>query len=209
MLRPQSTACSSFLLPKLLGHSRALSLFLTGQTVTPDSPLISGLYHSILPTREEVFPAALALAKDLAANTSQTAAAVTKALVWHGYDTMEEQHIVDSRAIRVLGLSADAAEGALAFKERRAPKFADTLANLAPWMPWVSQAAAERDLQDAPSDTYSRSAVEGGQCRAQEEQAVMLPCSSWWTHRCHECLCTRGSPISVRNETALAKIFTV
>ncbi|EIW57639.1 peroxisomal enoyl-CoA-hydratase [Trametes versicolor FP-101664 SS1] len=129
-------ACSSFLLPKLLGHSRALSLFLTGQTVTPDSPLISGLYHSILPTREEVFPAALALAKDLAANTSQTAAAVTKALVWHGYDTMEEQHIVDSRAIRVLGLSADAAEGALSFKERRAPKFADTLAKLAPWMPW-------------------------------------------------------------------------
>lgn len=153
MLRSQSTACSSFLLPKLLGHSRALSLFLTGQTVTPDSPLISGLYYAILPTREEVFPAALALAKDLAANTSQTAAAVTKALVWHGYDTMEEQHIVDSRAIRVLGLSADAAEGALAFKERRAPKFADTLAKLAPWMPWVSQAAAERDLQDALSDT--------------------------------------------------------
>ncbi len=101
-----------------------------------------------------MFPAALALAKDLAANTSQTAAAVTKALIWHGYDTMEEQHIVDSRAIRVLGLSADAAEGALAFKERRAPKFADTLAKLTPWMPWVSQEAFERDLQNALSDTF-------------------------------------------------------
>ncbi|KAI0636021.1 peroxisomal enoyl-CoA-hydratase [Trametes polyzona] len=129
-------ASSSFLLPKLLGNSCALSLFLTGQTVTPDSPLISGLYHTILPTREEVFPAALALAKDLAANTSQTAAAVTKALVWHGFDSIEEQHIVDSRAIRVLGRSGDAAEGALAFKERRAPRFTDTLSKLAPWMPW-------------------------------------------------------------------------
>ncbi|KAH9847657.1 peroxisomal enoyl-CoA-hydratase [Lenzites betulinus] len=129
-------ACSSYLLPRLLGTSRAMSLFLTGQTVTPDSPLLSGLYHAVLPTREEVLPAALALAKDLAVNTSQTAAAVTKALVWHGFDNIEEQHIVDSRAIRVLGRSADAAEGALSFKERRAPRFTDKLENLAPWMPW-------------------------------------------------------------------------
>ncbi|KAI0758715.1 peroxisomal enoyl-CoA-hydratase [Fomes fomentarius] len=131
-------AISSYLLPKLLGHSRALSLFLTGATVSPDSPLIAGLYHSILPTREEVLPAALSLAKDLAENTSQTAVAVTKALVWRGYDNIEEQHILDSRAIRVLGTSADAAEGAKAFKERRLPKFSEKLSDgtLTPWMPW-------------------------------------------------------------------------
>lgn len=132
-------AASSYLLPKLLGHSRALSLFLTGATVSPDSPLLAGLYHSILPNREEVFPAALALAKDLAANTSQTAVAVTKALVWRGYDNIEEQHIEDSRAIRILGKAGDAAEGARAFKERRLPKFTDKLSDdvLTPWMPWV------------------------------------------------------------------------
>ncbi|KAI0787572.1 peroxisomal enoyl-CoA-hydratase [Fomes fomentarius] len=131
-------AISSYLLPKLLGHSRALSLFLTGATVSPDSPLIAGLYHSILPTREEVLPAALALAKDLAENTSQTAVAVAKALVWRGYDNIEEQHVLDSRAIRVLGTSADAAEGAKAFKERRLPKFSEKLSDgtLTPWMPW-------------------------------------------------------------------------
>ncbi|KAI0359779.1 peroxisomal enoyl-CoA-hydratase [Trametes cingulata] len=129
-------AASSYLLPKLIGHSRAMSLFITGATVTPDSPLLSGLYHTILPKREEVFPAALALAKDLAATTSQTAVAVTKALVWRGYDNIEEQHILDSRAIRILALSPDAEEGARAFKQRRAPKFADKLGRLAPWMPW-------------------------------------------------------------------------
>ena len=131
---------SSYLLPKLLGHSRALSLLITGATVSPDSPLISGLYHAILPKREEVFPAALALAKDLAANTSQTAVAVAKALIWRGYDNIEEQHILDSRAIRVLGTSGDAAEGAKAFMERRLPKFSDKLSDgtLTPWMPWVS-----------------------------------------------------------------------
>ncbi|KAI0367952.1 peroxisomal enoyl-CoA-hydratase [Pilatotrama ljubarskyi] len=129
-------AASSFLLPKLIGHSRAMSLFITGATVTPDSPLLTGLYHTVLPAREEVFPAALALAKDLAVNTSQTAVAVTKALVWRGYDNIEEQHLVDSRAIRILARSPDAEEGALAFKQRRAPKFADKLERLAPWMPW-------------------------------------------------------------------------
>ncbi|PIL35489.1 hypothetical protein GSI_02217 [Ganoderma sinense ZZ0214-1] len=130
-------AASSYLLPKLLGHSRALSLFLTGATVSPDSPLISGLYHSILPTREEVFPAALKLAKELAENTSQTAVAVTKGLLWHTPDTIEEAHILDSRAIRVLGAAGDAAEGARAFVERRMPKMKDKLSdNLTPWMPW-------------------------------------------------------------------------
>ncbi|KAI9000426.1 peroxisomal enoyl-CoA-hydratase [Trametes punicea] len=129
-------ACSSYLLPRLIGHSRATSLFITGATVTPDSPLLSGLYHTILPRREEVFPAALALAKELAANTSQTAVAVSKALIWRGYDNIEEQHIVDSRAIRILARSPDAEEGALSFKQRRAPKFADKLERLVPWMPW-------------------------------------------------------------------------
>ncbi|CDO69725.1 hypothetical protein BN946_scf184687.g10 [Trametes cinnabarina] len=105
-------------------------------TVTPDSPLLDGLYYSILPNKEDVFPAALALAKDLAENTSGTAIAVTKALVWRGYDNIEEQHIVDSRAIRILARSPDAEEGALAFKQRRAPKFGDKLSRLAPWMPW-------------------------------------------------------------------------
>ncbi|KAI0649033.1 peroxisomal enoyl-CoA-hydratase [Trametes meyenii] len=129
-------ACSSYLLPRLLGHSRALSLFITGATVSPNSPLLSGLYHSILPTREEVFPAALAFAQELAANTSQTTIAVTKGLVWHGYDNIEEQHIVDSRAIRILALSPDANEGALAFKQRRPVKFTDKIERLAPWFPW-------------------------------------------------------------------------
>ncbi|TBU33373.1 peroxisomal enoyl-CoA-hydratase [Dichomitus squalens] len=130
-------AASSYLLPRLIGNSRALSLFLTGATVSPDSPLLAGLYHSVLPTREEVFPAALTLAKDLAVNTSQTAVAVTKGLVWRGPDNIEETHLLDSRAIRVLGAAGDAAEGARAFKERRLPKMTDKLSDhLTPWMPW-------------------------------------------------------------------------
>ena len=131
-------AISSWLLPRLLGNSRALSLFLSGATISADSPLLHGLYHTLLPTREEVFPAAYAFAQELAQNTSQTAVAITKALVWHQADTIEEQHILDSRAIRTLGAAADGAEGTSAFKERRPVKFPDTLSKNSPsWIPWV------------------------------------------------------------------------
>ncbi|CAL1717157.1 unnamed protein product [Somion occarium] len=130
-------AVSSYLLPKLLGNSRALALFLSGATLSADSPLLQGFYHTLLPTREEVFPAAYTFAQELAQNTSQTAIAITKALIWHGADNIEEQHLLDSRAIRTLGAANDAAEGARAFKEKRPIKFTDTLSkNMPTWIPW-------------------------------------------------------------------------
>ncbi|KAJ7227386.1 peroxisomal enoyl-CoA-hydratase [Mycena pura] len=130
-------ATTSYLLPRLLGHSRANSLLLTGDTFPADSPLIQGLYHKILPTREEVFPAALAFAQELAATTSQVSVAVTKGLIQHPGDSVEENHIYDSRGMRELAQSADGEEGIRSFKEKRAPKFTGTLSkDLGSWYPW-------------------------------------------------------------------------
>lgn len=75
------TASSTYILPRLLGHSKATALLLTGGTFHPSSPYLQGLYHSILPTREEVLPAALALAHELAINTSQTAVGVHEGVI--------------------------------------------------------------------------------------------------------------------------------
>lgn len=134
-----SKAAASFLLPHLLGHSRANSLLLTGEVVDPSSPHLQGLYHKIVPAREDVYPEALAYARELAAQTSQTAVAITKGLLQHPGATIEENHLLDSRALRILGGSGDAAEGARAFKKRRPVAFADTLSkNLTSWYPWVS-----------------------------------------------------------------------
>jgi enoyl-CoA hydratase/carnithine racemase len=131
-------AISSFLLPRLLGHSKANALLLTGDTVSPESPYIRDLYYKILPTREEVFPAALAFAKELGANTSQVAVAYSKGLLLHPGASAEENHIIDSRALKLVASGKDAAEGAKAFKERRAARFSGTLSNnLSPWYPWV------------------------------------------------------------------------
>jgi enoyl-CoA hydratase/carnithine racemase len=132
-------ATSSYLLPKLLGTSRANSLLLTGATVSPDSPYIKDLYHQILPAREAVYPAAKALADELAAHTSQLSIAYAKALIQHPGDSVEENHLLDSRAMKILGSSPDGEEGVASFKERRVPRFAGRLSkDLSVWYPWVS-----------------------------------------------------------------------
>ncbi|KAF7312483.1 Enoyl-CoA hydratase isomerase family protein [Mycena indigotica] len=134
-ITPEAT--STFLLPKLLGHSRATSLLLTGATFSPDSPIIAGLYHQSFPTRAEVFPAALAFAKEIAATTSQLSVAVTKALIQNSGDSIEENHLLDSFTLRTLGPGVDGSEGILSFLQKRAPKFTGTLSkDLGPWFPW-------------------------------------------------------------------------
>jgi enoyl-CoA hydratase/carnithine racemase len=127
------------MLPRLLGHANATAVLLSGETLTPDSRYIRDLYYKIIPQREQVFPAALEFARELAANTSQLSVAYTKGLLLHPGASIEENHIIDSRAIKILGSGADAVEGVKSFKERRPPKFPDTLSkNSSPWYPWVS-----------------------------------------------------------------------
>ncbi|KAH9003118.1 peroxisomal enoyl-CoA-hydratase [Lactarius hatsudake] len=138
-------AASGYLLPRLLGYSRAVGILLSGSTYSPDSPLLQGLYHATFPNREDVFPAALAFAHELAANTSQTGVAWTKALLWRGADSIEGQHIIDSRGMIDLGMRGDAREGALAFKERRPVKFQDVLSkDLSDFVPWWTELDVQR-----------------------------------------------------------------
>lgn len=138
-------AASGYLLPRLLGYSRAVGLLLTGGTYSPDSPLLQGMYHATFPNREDVFPAALAFAHELAANTSQTSIAWTKALLWRGADSIEGQHILDSRGISDLVSRRDATEGVSAFKERRPVKFPDLLSkDLSDFVPWWTELDVKR-----------------------------------------------------------------
>ena len=131
-------ALSSYLLPRLIGYSRANALFLSGDVFYPSSPIISDLFFQILENREDVLPAALKFAHRLASTTSATSVAITKALIWHGKDTVEEQHLLESRAIKYTTGSKDAEEGAVSFLEKRKPDFKATLSSDLPsWVPWV------------------------------------------------------------------------
>ncbi|KAL0579287.1 hypothetical protein V5O48_002685 [Marasmius crinis-equi] len=129
-------AASTYLLPRLIGHSRANSLFLTGGTFSPNSPQIQSLYHEILPTREEVFPKALALAKELAVNAAPRSVTYTKGLVQHPGDSLEENHLLDSKALKIVAASKDAAEGAKSFFERRPPRWEDPSSSVETHHPW-------------------------------------------------------------------------
>ena len=85
-----------------------------------------------------MYPAAKAFAEELATNTSQVSIAYAKGLLQHPGNSIEENHLLDSRAMKLSANSEDGAEGALSFKERRLPKFTGTLSkNLSPWYPWV------------------------------------------------------------------------
>ncbi|KAL1728784.1 ClpP/crotonase-like domain-containing protein [Schizophyllum commune] len=130
-------ATSTYLLPRLIGQSRAMSVLLAGDVLTPASHHLDGLYHALFPTREEVLPAALAFAKELAENTSMVSVAYTKGLIQHPGADQEENHLHDSMAMATFSQGRDAREGTKAFFERRAPKFEDTLSkNFPSYYPW-------------------------------------------------------------------------
>ncbi|KAJ3417192.1 hypothetical protein HDV05_006398 [Chytridiales sp. JEL 0842] len=129
-------ACSGYFLPRLVGYSRAMELFLTGRVYPADSPALGNLFSTVYDTREEVLPAAMKLAHDIAENTSSISAAMTKALVWRGGDSAEAQHLIDSKSIFALGAGPDGKEGVKSFMEKRKPAFTGSSNELPHFYPW-------------------------------------------------------------------------
>jgi len=129
-------ATSSYLLPQLIGRSRALAVFLQASSnLRASSPLLDGLFAQLLPTKEEVLPYALKVAHELAENVSPASVAYTKSLIFHAEDSPEKQHLLDSRAMHVLGDSDDCNEGVKAFLEKRKPNFQNfDTKNLPGWL---------------------------------------------------------------------------
>ena len=98
-------AASSFFLPKLVGHSRAMHLLMTGDTVLGEDRLVDGLFSEVLETAEEVLPRACEIAGRMAIENSAVSMYLTKNMLWHTPATPEETHLLDSRLIaeRFLG----------------------------------------------------------------------------------------------------------
>lgn len=116
-------AGSSWMLPRLVGVSRAMELLLSGRIFSGAEGAEMGLFSRALPA-DEVLPAAQEFARDLAANTSAMSVAATKALVYNGLDQdREESHALEHQVFRWSGNQADAREGVTAFLEKRAPQW--------------------------------------------------------------------------------------
>ncbi len=131
-------AASSWFLPRLVGISRAMEWAATGRVFPAEEGLEAGLFRAVLPA-PEVLPAAYALAREIAENTSAISVVLTRQLMWRmlGADHPMEAHKIDSRAIDALGRGPDAHEGVMSFLEKRPPRFtARPSTDLPDFYPW-------------------------------------------------------------------------
>lgn len=131
-------ACSSWFLPRLVGMAKASEWVYTGRTFTADEEKDSGLFNHVLPTAE-VLSKAMAIAREIAENTSAMSVTLSKALLWRGQALPDPQsaHLADSRVFLWAGRQADAREGIQAFLEKRPPKFGlSPTKDLPDFYPW-------------------------------------------------------------------------
>jgi enoyl-CoA hydratase/carnithine racemase len=131
-------ACSSWFLPKIVGISQALEWTFTGRVFPAEEALEGGLVKKIYQP-DQLIPAARALAREIADNTSQVSVALIRQMLWRmaGADHPMEAHKVDSRGIFARGSSADVKEGVASFLEKRPAKFPDKVSKDMPkYFPW-------------------------------------------------------------------------
>jgi enoyl-CoA hydratase/carnithine racemase len=130
-------ACSSYFLPRLIGHSRANHLTLTGGVYPANHPLFGTLFSETCKTPEETLTRALELADEVAKNTSTVSTKMMRDLMYRGPDSAEGTHLLDSRIIHGLFGSKDNAEGVKSFFEKRPPNFTGRVPEDAPGgYPW-------------------------------------------------------------------------
>lgn len=131
-------ACSSYFLPRVAGISQALEWCYSGRVFPAAEALEGGLVRS-LHDGESLLPAARAIARDIADNTSAVSVTLIRQMMWRmlGADHPMEAHKIDSRGIYHLGRSADAREGVESFLEKRPPSFPGKVSeDLPEFYPW-------------------------------------------------------------------------
>jgi len=145
-----------FTLPRLVGFERAAWLMLTGTKLGGVEAARIGLALRSLPARE-VLPAAMEIARDVAANTSPLSVAVTKRLLWQSpeLDRAEVERFETELHHHLMG-RPDAIEGVVAYLERRPPDWSSSVTR--DWPAWprrdgraVDPAAAD-DARGADDD---------------------------------------------------------
>ena len=131
-------AASSWFLPRIVGISQALEWCYTGRIFDADEARAGGLVRSVH-APGDLLPAAQALAREIADNTSAVSVAMTRAMMWRlaAADHPMEAHKIDSRAIYRLSRGADAKEGIASFLEKRPPAYPGKVsADMPDFYPW-------------------------------------------------------------------------
>jgi enoyl-CoA hydratase/carnithine racemase len=134
-------AQSHWTLPRAVGFAHAAELMLTGRHFTAEEAVAMGMASRALPP-DEVLPAAIDMARDIAVNTAPVSVAISKRLLWSvsSLDPVETEYLETLMHHHVMGRE-DAREGVLAFLERRDPKWTMTVtADWPDWPEWPDEA---------------------------------------------------------------------
>jgi enoyl-CoA hydratase/carnithine racemase len=116
-------AYSHWTLPRIVGLSRAADILLTGRTFGGDEALALGVASRVVPAAD-VLATALEIARDVAANTAPLSVAVSKRLLWESPAlSAEDIERFETELHHHLMNRPDAIEGALAYVERRPPRW--------------------------------------------------------------------------------------
>jgi enoyl-CoA hydratase/carnithine racemase len=113
-----------FLLPRMIGVPRAFELLYTGRIFSGREAAECGVVNRAVPT-DEVLPAAMEMARDIATNVAPVSGAVLKRLLYLG---LEQTDIAaaqrrDHEAFGWVASQPDAMEGPAAFIQKRDPQW--------------------------------------------------------------------------------------
>ena len=115
---------ASYLLPRLIGLSRASELLVSGRTFTTDEAAAIGLVHQLAPA-DGFMDAVLAYAGDVAINCSPASVSNIKEQLRRSYEQSFLESVADAEGREHAALSSvDFHEGVMSFVERRPPAFA-------------------------------------------------------------------------------------
>ncbi|MEO9326678.1 enoyl-CoA hydratase-related protein [Gordonia aurantiaca] len=121
-------AASSWFLPRLVGLPTALQWTIGAKMVQVDEALERGLVQQVVP-KDKVLETAIAVAREMTANSAPVSAALTRQLLWRmaGAPSPLDAHRADSKAIFYRGQSGDVYEGVMSFLEKRPATYPNTV----------------------------------------------------------------------------------
>jgi enoyl-CoA hydratase/carnithine racemase len=131
-------AASTWFLPRLVGIAQAAEWAYTGRVFGAEEARAGGLVSRVLEP-EALLPAAQALAREIAENTSAVSVALIRQMLWRmlGAEHPHAAHRLDSLGMWYTGRSADAREGITSFLEKRPPRFTGRPSkDMPPFYPW-------------------------------------------------------------------------
>ena len=109
-------------LPRLIGKPRAIEMMLTGKPLTSKDASICGLVNKVVP-KELVLSEAEKLAAELAQNAPLGMQEILHAVIEGSEQPIEQGIKIEQKGFEITFESEDAQEGAIAFKEKRHPRF--------------------------------------------------------------------------------------